>query len=214
MRISCPRMPTVDWNKRWGRQIEEHVESGQDFWWGCQWGDPHQLATLSAVAERYITPNVGPDTVAMEIGPGGGRWTQFLVSARELVLVDLNPEFFPYLEERFKDAPAALRFYATRDSELDGIDSASIDFVFSFGVFVHIDPDDIRGYLEHIARVVRPGGLAIVQYADKTKKVAQENDSFSDMNAMKMEAFARPLFAIEGHDTTLVSHSNIILLRR
>lgn len=207
-------MPTVDWNKRWGQQIEEHVASGQDFWWGCQWGDPHALPPLAAVADRYIRPFVQPDMVAMEIGPGGGRWTQFLVGVRELVLVDLNPEFFPYLETRFRNAPAKLRFYATRDSELDGVDTASVDFVFSFGVFVHIDPDDIRSYLGHIARVVKPGGLAIIQYADKTKKAAQENDSFSNMNAPAMETFARPYFTIEGHDTTLVSHSNIILLRR
>lgn len=207
-------MPTVSWNRRWGKQIEEHVESGQDFMWGYQWGDPEQLPTLSAVIARYISPYVLPEMVVMEIGPGGGRWTQFLTRARELVLVDLNPEFFGYLRDRFSQTGCELRFYSTRDSELDGVASDSIDFVFSFDVFVHIDPPDIASYLAHISRVLKPGGRAVIQYADKTKKAALENDSFSDMDAGKMEGYARRHFRLEVHDTTLVSHSNIIVLRK
>lgn len=208
-------MPTVDWNKRWGRQIEEHIESHQDYWWGCQWGDPCSQPALSAVVERYITPYLRSHLVVMEIGPGGGRWTQFLVGARELVLVDLNPEFFAYLRARFKDAPAKLTFYHTHDSELDGVASESIDFAFSFGAFVHIDPEDIASYVGHLQRVLKPGGRAVIQYADKTKKAAQENDSFSDMNKDRMEGYAvHHRFQIEAHDTTLVGHSNIIVLRK
>ena len=41
-------MPTVEWNKRWGQQITEHVEANDTFWWGYQWGDPHKRPILSA----------------------------------------------------------------------------------------------------------------------------------------------------------------------
>lgn len=208
-------MPTVEWNRRWGRQLVEHVEAGDEYVWGYQWGDPRGLAPLSAVVDRYITPFVTPHTVAMEIGPGGGRWTQFLVGARELVLVDLNPEFFPYLEAKFGPQVSALRFYQTQNAELDGIAAESIDFVFSFGAFVHIDPADIRTYLVHLTRVIRPGGRAVLQYADKEKKAARENDSFSNMNALAMQAFAVETgFLIEEHNTSLISHSNVIVLGR
>lgn len=208
-------MPTIDWNKRWGAQVTEHVRAGDDYFWGNQWGPPQERPALQAVIDRYITPFIHADTVVLEIGPGGGRWTQFLVGARELVLVDLNPEFFDYLRERFPAERARLRFYATRGAELDGIDDRSIDFVFSFGALVHVDPADIEAYLGHLHRVMKPGARAALQYADKTKPAARDNDSFSHMDAPTMEAFARRAdFAIEVHDTTLITHSNIVVLRR
>jgi hypothetical protein len=47
------------------------------------------------------------------------------------------------LKERFAPYISKFRFYQTRDYELEGVESASIDFVFTFGTFVHIDPEGI-----------------------------------------------------------------------
>ena len=69
--------------------------------------------------------------MVLEIGAGGGRWTQFLVGAREVVVAELDPQFFRYLKKRFKEDKAKLRFYQTSGYELKGIDGESIDFVFS-----------------------------------------------------------------------------------
>ncbi len=223
-------MPSLDWNRRWGTDCFRQLRKGGLRYYGEQWGDPaapplrRWLATLTGrgrfrnlprVVETFITPYVGPDRVVLEIGPGGGRWTQFLIGARELVLVDLNPEFFDYLRERFPEAVPRMRFYQTKGYDLAGVADASIDFAFSFGTFVHIEPDGIDAYLAELYRVLRPGGLAVIQYADKTKPRGRENPDFSDMTPARMEALAAARgFRLRAHDTRLLLHSSIVAIER
>ena len=170
---------------------------------------------LSVVVKRYIEPHVTPQSVVLEIGPGGGRWTQYMLNAKEVVIVDLNPEFFDYLKDRFKEDPCQFRFYRTSGFELVGIASDSVDFIFTFGTFVHIDPSGIDAYLGHIKRVLKPGALAVIQYADKRKTVARLNPGFSSMDQAKMEnlVFRHGLRMLE-HNLTLLNHSNIVKIQK
>ena len=173
---------------------------------------------LAKVRRRYLEPYVSSETVALEIGAGGGRWTRYLLSAREVVVVELNSEFFPYLESRFPEARGKLRFYETSGYELSGVDDKSVDFVFSFGTFVHIAPDGIDAYLAEIRRVLRPGGVVSIHYADRSKKFfagPRGFGGFSDMNADKMEDLAaRRGFELLEHDRAILNHSNVVVLRR
>jgi SAM-dependent methyltransferase len=223
-------MPSLDWNRKWGSDVSRHVRKGELHHYGDEWGDPaasplrRWLGTLTGkgrfrslhlVARRYIVPYVSPEKVCLEIGPGGGRWTQFLVPAKELILVDLNPEFFDYLRQRFPEAVSRMRFYETSGYELGGVADASVDFVFSFGTFVHIEPEGIDTYLGELHRVLRPGGIAALQYADKTKWPAARNPNFSNMTPDRMEALAAGrAFTLRAHDTTLLLHSSIAVLER
>jgi SAM-dependent methyltransferase len=227
-------MPTAAWNTRWAKQLRRFRRRDEDGHYGDHWGDPtltglryrwHRLrhgrtspGDLGKVVQRHLRPYVTPDSVVLEIGPGGGRWTQFLVGAREVVLVDLNKQFFRYLRKRFRRHKAKLRFYQTSGYELHDIDAGSIDFVFSFGTFVHIDPEGIDEYLGEIGRVLRPGGKCTIQYADRDKPFLQEAaewNGFSDMNAPRMEGLVagRGLEIVE-HDRALLDHSNLVVIRK
>ena len=228
-------LPTSTWNKRWGADLNRFRERGVYRHYGDQWGDP-SLTTLgylwqklrhgekipgnlAKMRARYVEPYVTEDTVALEIGGGGGRWTRYLLPAREVIVVDLNPEFFEYIESRFPEAAGKLRFYETSGYELGGIEDESVDFVFSFGTFVHIDPEGIDAYLGEIRRVLRPGAIASIHYGDRTKKFfagrPPDFAGFSDMSAEKMEGFAAGHgFELREHDRASLNHSNVIVLRR
>lgn len=171
---------------------------------------------LYTVLKEYLRPYVNENTTVLEIGPGGGRWTNYMLHAKHLTLVELNTEFFDYLKERFGPYVSKFRFYQTRDYELEGVESSSIDFVFTFGTFVHIDPEGIQGYMREIARVMKPGGYATLQYADKTKELAQNKPGFSDMTPAKMEGFVKELPGMEivKHDTGLLLHSSVVMLHK
>lgn len=139
-----------------------------------------------------------------------------MLDADEIILVDLVAEFFPYLRERFAEHEDKLRFYETTDAELDAIDASTVDFVFSFGVFVHVDPPQIADYLGEIQRVLRPGGIAVLQYADKRKDIAARSRIFSDMTAARLQemvdAFAS--LTIRDSDEDLLAHSNIAVIAK
>lgn len=228
-------MPTTTWNKRWAADLERYRERGVFRHYGDQWGDPSVSGlaylwrklrhgekipgNLARMRKLYLEPYVTPETVAVEIGGGGGRWTRYLLGAREVIVVDLNGEFFDYIRERFPEAAGKLRFYETSGHELGGVDDGSVDFVFSFGTFVHIDPVDIDGYLAEIRRVLRAGAVASIHYGDRTKKFFDGRPpdfaGFSDMNASKMEEMAvRHRFELLEHDRASLNHSNVVVLRK
>jgi SAM-dependent methyltransferase len=228
-------VPTTTWNKRWGADLGRFLERGVYRHYGDQWGDPETTrlgyawrklrygrrlpGNLARVRERYVEPYVTPETTALEIGAGGGRWTRYLLGAREVVVVELNREFFAYLESRFPEAAGKLRFYETSGYELGGVEDDSIDFAFSFGTFVHIDPDGIDAYLGEIRRVLRPGGTASIHYADRSKRFFAGRPpgygGFSEMDAGKMERLvAGHEFELVEHDTRLLNHSNVAVFRK
>jgi ubiquinone/menaquinone biosynthesis C-methylase UbiE len=225
-------MPTAEWNQRWAKGLRRFKRNEAEGHYGDHWGDPtlsgvryywHRLrhgrtqpGNLSKIVKRYLRPYVTPEAVVMEIGPGGGRWTQFLVGAQEVVLVDLNKQFFRYLRKRFRKHRRKLRFYQTSGYELHDIDDGSIDFVFSFGTFVHIEADGIDEYLGEIARVLRSGGICTIQYADRDKPylhTVPDFAGFSDMNAPRMESLVTAQgFEIVEHDRALLDHSNVVVI--
>lgn len=55
---------------------------------------------------------------------------------------------------------------SSRPAATFDVEDGSIDAVWSFDVFVHVAPLDQAAYLTEIARVLAPGGLAVIHHAD------------------------------------------------
>jgi len=210
-------MPSLEWNRKWGRMLTEFErDPGDEPYWGERWGDPETFAPLLEVRRRLLEPYLRPGQVVVEIGGGGGRWTRYLLpSAARLVVVELNPEAFEHLRRRFPADLERMEFHRTSGYDIAGVDDGAVDLVFTFDVFVHVEPAGIARYLAEIERVLRPGGRAIVHYADKRKPIAAENAGFSDMDRERMEALlaATGLTVLE-HDDEVMFHSNVVVLER
>ena len=209
-------MPSLDWNRKWGPMMSDWDASADEPNWGDRWGDPEQFEPLLEVRRRFVDPYLRPGLDVLEIGSGGGRWTQYLLpAARRLVIVEFNPESFDHLRRRFPAHADRLELYRTGGYEMDGVRDASIDLVFTFDVFVHLEPEGIGAYLGEIERVLRPGGRAVVHYGDKRKPIAAENPGFSDMDAERMtELLSRTRLRVLEHDTEVMFHSNLVALEK
>ena len=81
--------------------------------------------------------------------------------------------------------------------------------MFTFGTFVHIEPEEIAQYLARIRRVLKPHSLAVIHYAEKNKPAARDNPNFSYVTAEKMVAMA-PM-PIVAHERSLLKHNNIVV---
>jgi SAM-dependent methyltransferase len=180
---------------------------------GDRWGEPESFAPLLDVRRRFIEPYFVSGGTVVEIGSGGGRWTQYLRAAGRLIVVEYNPESFDYLRARFPGL--AFTPYRTSGYEMHGVADASADFVFTFDVFVHIEPDGIQAYLHEIERVLRPGATAVVHYGDVRKEIARENPGFSRMTrALMDDMIATTGLRVVDHDEAIMFHSNLVALRR
>lgn len=177
--------------------------------YGLEWGDPEVAAPLRFVRDRYVLPFVNADQTALEIGPGGGRWTRYLVGFRELNVVDYHTEILGELRRTL--SLSNMKFVKNNGTDFPGIKARSIDFVFSFGCFVHLDEEIIAAYVKSIRRVLKPAGNAVIHYSDQSKVMAQINKSFSVNYPEKMRAMVRDAgFHIIEEDLTTLWHSSII----
>jgi SAM-dependent methyltransferase len=106
------------------------------------------------------------DRVVLEIGPGGARWSAVLQPrSRRLIVADVSERPLALCRERFA-AVENVDYVLSGGSDLPGVADASVDAIWSFDVFVHIAPLDQAAYLSEAARVLAPGGLAVIHHAD------------------------------------------------
>ncbi len=193
------------------RQQPDSAETGELY--GLHWGDPNASPALAWVRDEYCAKFVNPDHVAIEIGPGGGRWTRYMLGFRQLYAIDFHQELLDELGKLFR-CPQ-LTPLKNDGCDFPGIADSSVDFVFSFGVFVHLEFHIIEGYLEEIARVLKPGGKAVIQYADKSKPKAQSNEGFSENYPHKMRrAVLDRGFFIVSENLTVLPHSSIVCFEK
>ncbi len=69
---------------------------------GLYWGDPQADQPLVSILEEWLLPQIGPNTVAVEIGSGGGRWTRFMHAAMLLYSIDATPKSEELVRREFK----------------------------------------------------------------------------------------------------------------
>lgn len=132
--------------------------------YGIVWGDPRQSPHLQEVVQKFLLPFAVPDSVAVEIGAGGGRWSRELIGrAGKLILVDGVAEFEIAIRHQL-DCTGVV-FLVSPDGRLPAIADASVDFVFSFDTFVHFDAGLFDAYVDSIGRILKPGGHFVLHYA-------------------------------------------------
>ena len=154
-------MPEVDKNREiWGASWDwSHGGDEWSSWWG---GTP-------AVWHGALLPRIHsfvPAGTILEIGPGHGRWTQYLKGlAERLVIVDLTPGCIDYCRERFAEA-RNIEYHVNDGRSLDMVDDGSIDFAFSFDSLVHAESDVLGAYLEQLARKLKPDGVGFLHHSN------------------------------------------------
>jgi ubiquinone/menaquinone biosynthesis C-methylase UbiE len=150
-----------------GLNTPEHMRQVWTEWDWSQGGEEWNLGQdwRRSVVEDLMLANAGTNPVTIEIGPGGGRWSTALQAASsKLILVDLTELSMELCREKLAGADN-VEYRITDGSRLPDVADGSVDFIWSFDVFVHISPADQQGYMAEFARVMRPGAKAIIHHA-------------------------------------------------
>lgn len=177
--------------------------------YGIEWGDPETAPPLRYVKEHFLTPYLSPDTTVVEIGPGGGRWTRYMLKAKHIYAVDYHQELLNELASDF-DRPN-ITFIKNNGDDFPDIKEGSIDFIFSFGAFVHLDIDIIDRYLQNMKPLLNRKSNVVIHYSDKTKPLGAKNEGFSENDPDKMRALVLSHgYSIYEEDVKTMWHSAIV----
>ncbi len=131
--------------------------SGGDEWTlSPEW----KSSLISCVLTRYVPEGV--DT--LEIGPGAGRWTAVLQPrARHLFGVDISETCIDICRRKFGGS-SNTTFLKSSGADLNGVPDRSIDALWSFDVFVHINRRDVEAYVREFSRVMRHGAVGVIHH--------------------------------------------------
>lgn len=189
------------------RAIKKEIVSGDIY--GLEWGDPEIVEPLTFIRDRYVLPYVNKERNAMEIGPGGGRWTRYLLGFKKLYVVDYYAELLNELKRHLRKS--TIEFIKNNGTDFPGIGKGTIDYLFSFGTFVHLDSAIIEAYLVNMKPILKAGANVVIHYSDKTKIMAQVNKDFSENTPMRMrEMVLNAGYTILEEDLTTMWHSSLI----
>jgi len=169
-----------------------------------------------AVVTRFLLPNVPEGASVLEIGPGGGRWTEILQRrAKHLSVVDVSEQAIQLCRERFRTC-SNIDYFVGTGSTLPLADS-SVEVVWSYDVFVHVNPLDARGYFREFRRVLKPGGTAVIHHPGSSKaRHYREGAWRSDLTDAMVRDFARENgLEVTSTTTELVNEGDVLsVLRR
>jgi SAM-dependent methyltransferase len=155
-------------HRRWsGHSPAENRDQWTSWDWsslGEEWNESQ--AWKQSLIDDVLLATIPAGGTVVEIGAGGGRWSEVLVErAERTILVDVTPAVLNLCRERLGERDD-VEYRLSSGSDLPGVEDGAVDAVWSFDVFVHVAPVDQAGYLDEIARVLRPGGIAAIHHAD------------------------------------------------
>lgn len=104
---------------------------------------------------------------ALEIGCRDGEWTQHLVAADPLYIVDRHTEFLDSTNGKFSEQyQQRLRKYPLVNHDLSALPKSQMAFIFSWGYFNYVSLDTMKQYLRQAYSLLRPGGVFLFSYND------------------------------------------------
>src|ERR1700722_8341138 len=155
-----------DWDERARKDAFYYIA-----WWRWDWDLDSFFRSGEEDYQRLVEPilrglhfDLAGKTM-VELGCGAGRMTRcFAKLFGQVSAVDISAEMQQRGKEYLREF-SNIRWVLADGATLSGIDSGSCDFVFSYLVLQHL-PDSTLAFelLREIARVLRPGGVFLVQY--------------------------------------------------
>jgi SAM-dependent methyltransferase len=170
-------MPELGWNRDvWDRDYD-WAAGGEE--WSAGWGgsEPQWFGSLLPRIHHFL-----PAQRILEIAPGFGRWTKFLLRhCGELVGIDLSSECVQACRRYFAKAPNAV-FHQNDGLSLAAAGSEPFDFIFSFDSLVHADNEVFVSYIPQILRLLTERGVAFIHHSNYSSSGANENKHFRSLN--------------------------------
>ena len=146
-----------------------HWSSDGDEWQGqaAYCGVDYEVWKASLV-KHLLNPYLVKDATVLEIAPGHGRWSELMIEkVKKLILVDLGENNIEFCRNRFQNYNH-IEYVVNDGKSLPGVDDESVDFIWSYDSFVHMDNEVINAYFSEMNRVLKPGGQAVIHHAGRS----------------------------------------------
>jgi len=137
---------------------------------GDEWGNQAAFSRQDyglwkdSVVEWLIYPYLRGDSTVLELAPGHGRWSGYIAErVKRVFLVDISKSCINYCKQRLSQY-ANISYHVNDGLTLPQIGDGSVDFIWSYDSFVHMDEDAVDSYFREFARVLKIGAKAVIHH--------------------------------------------------
>jgi len=157
-------MPSLEWNRSvWARDYD-WSDGGEE--WSRPYGNSEMqwYGSLLPRVHRFL-----PASHIVEIAPGFGRWTRFLVDmADKVTLIELSEACLDACRDRFADR-SHVQYVLNDGRSLSAIPDGSADFFFCFDSLVQAEMDVLSGYIAQMRAKLTPHGVAFIHHSNAAR---------------------------------------------
>jgi cyclopropane fatty-acyl-phospholipid synthase-like methyltransferase len=147
---------------------------------------------------RLIAPHLEPGMTFLEIAPGDCRLSiEVAKHCQKVIGVDISDQRNPN-----ETSPDNFELIVYDGYDLSQIPDASVDIIFSYQFLEHLHPDDVPLHFDLAQRLLKPGGLYIL---DTPHRYSGPHD-ISRLFGGKLDCFHFQEWAIQELKKTLHSH--------
>jgi ubiquinone/menaquinone biosynthesis C-methylase UbiE len=139
------------------------------------------------LVRAFIVPNIRPESTVLEIGPGHGRWSALIphrVPKGTVHLVDLSPSCIEFCKKRLA-AYSNIQYHVNDGRSLAALPEQSVDFVWSFDTFVHLEEPEVRAYAKELSRVMRRQSMGVIHHSGNPTPEQRQNGMRSMVESRK-----------------------------
>jgi SAM-dependent methyltransferase len=154
-------MPDVNWNRQAWDGTHDWTHHGEE--WSAAWGgsEAQWFGSLYPRLHRVL-----PAKNILELAPGLGRWTKFLLPlCQKYVGIDLSLECVEGCRKVFAKASHA-RFVQNDGYSLQDAEDGAFDFIFSFDSLVHVELDVFKSYVPQLLRKLTKSGVVFIHHSN------------------------------------------------
>ncbi|MBK1724122.1 class I SAM-dependent methyltransferase [Thiocystis violacea] len=186
-------MPDISWNLALWDQNYDWTLEGEEWssWWGgseAQW-----FGSIYPRIHRHL-----PATKVLEIAPGHGRWTRYLLQYCEsYVGIDLSGQAIDACKRRFARAPQA-SFFQNDGISLGDAPDGAFDFIFTFDSLVHAEMDVLRQYMPQLLSKLSDRGVAFIHHSNFNEMPPETDNPHSRASSVSADTFKELVEACGG----------------
>ena len=154
-------VPDLNWNKTVWDNSYHWNDAGEE--WSTTWGgsEAQWFGSISPRVHRFL-----PAQRILEIAPGFGRWTRYLLPAcEEFIGIDLSNKCTQACQKRFLAANHA-QFITNDGRSLEAAKDQAFDLIFSFDSLVHAEYDNLASYIPQIVHKLSSVGVAFIHHSN------------------------------------------------
>jgi ubiquinone/menaquinone biosynthesis C-methylase UbiE len=155
-----------DWDERARRDAFLYIASWRKDWDEASFfasGEEDYLRLVDPILQKLQFNPAGKSLA--ELGCGAGRMTRtFAQRFHSVLAVDISTEMQSRAKEYLRSF-SNIRWVLSNGETLSGIESVSVDFVFSYLVLQHMPTKEVVfNSIQEMTRVLRPGGAFLFQF--------------------------------------------------